>query len=499
MTNTQHPYTQILKVFTDREMAVIVQLKRFFELMEGDPFFNASVQTNNLSSIQIQRLKSIGINFDVRQLALLWKEPDIFSRYSDILKCSSTEAKIADGDVKAMRRYPLLDMWFHYCRLKKKLYLESRKTTSRISNNLPFQAWRQRRIAATKSELGLFGYHIDHPILSFELGDGCTIGCWFCAFSTKKLTRNYDYRSNKAVFREIIRRCVHLFGKEGAGMALLYYGTEPHDNPDYINFLHDYQSITGRPLCTSTTAGTDAAWIRQLIDFYRKWNYPWPRLSILSTKMLYEIHDLFSPDELRDVPMAMQIKGPKRKLVTSGRILQEQKGLKEREPGHYLEGIIPQGSIACTSGFLVNMAQKTIQLISPCYTTKEWPTGYRIFDSDTFEDAESFQKTIEALIRQNMPENPFPEEKVAFRDDLIYRQTSKGFDLISPNQIHHFHGPRLYHDFGNKASTSQLTYKELFDSLVDSGHHNPLVISHLIQQLFNAGLLNEVYRQLPRR
>jgi hypothetical protein len=42
--------------------------------------------------------------------------------------------------------------------------------------------------------------------------------------------------------------------------------------------------------------------------------------------MLFKIHELYSPEELRDVELLMQLKqGPRRK-VTAGRILKEQDG-----------------------------------------------------------------------------------------------------------------------------------------------------------------------------
>ncbi len=198
-------------------------------------------------------------------------------------------------------------------------------------------------------------------------------------------------------------------------MALLYYGTEPHDNPHYLDYIKDYGEITGEVVCTSTTAGTDAEWMRDLLAYYRQGNYPWPRLSVLSRGMMYKIHDLYSPDELRDVELLMQMKGHPRKKITGGRILKEESGLRDRGEGHYLEDAVPQGSIACVSGFLINLVHRTIQLVSPCYTCKQWPLGYRVFDEITFEDAQGFREGVKALIDRNMAEAPLPDNLAHFQ------------------------------------------------------------------------------------
>lgn len=493
---SKHAYTELLEHFSDEEMLTISQLKRFFEWMEGDPEFATAVMQNQLSQEQLDRLKAIGVLFDLKELSLIWEVPEIFVKYSLMLNCTCSDYEIDAESVERVKQYPLLSLWFKYSFYKKNLYLQSRKIIYRVPKNKKFDAWRLRRIASSRSELGLFGYHIDHPVFAFELGDGCSVGCWFCAFATKKLTKNFDYGENREYFSEIVHKCVDMFGKNPTAMALLYYGTEPHDNPDYINFIKDYHKITGHPVCTSTAVGTDAPWLRELIAYYREGGHPWPRLSVLSRKMLYKIHDLYEPHELRDVSLLMQMKDMKRCKVTGGRILEEQNGLKEREADHYLDSIVPQGSIACVSGFLVNMVRKTIELISPCYTSRQWPYGYRVFDEASFEDASGFQQAVETLIERNMPEHPFPEAKARFRDDLSYRQTETGFDLISPNQVHHFNGEAMYRDIGNLLAKGDMTYRELSDYLIDEKKYNPLVISTIVKQMFDSGLLNEIFHTM---
>ena len=46
------------------------------------------------------------------------------------------------------------------------------------------------------------------------------------------------------------------------------------------------------------------------------------------------------------------------------------------------------GTIACVSGFLFNMVERNVRLISPCNASERWPLGYRIYDEGTFTDGE---------------------------------------------------------------------------------------------------------------
>lgn len=496
VSDIQHPIS-----FSDEELSNIDQIKRFLEWLEGDPEFASAVTENALNDDQLTRLKNIGVHFDSEELSLIWEKPEIYLKL--VLQgtnVSHKEDKTTAEETKQIAQFPLLALWAKSIQQKNNSFCNSKNKVFKVPDNKKYDAWRTRRIASGKSELGKFGYMIDHPVFAFELGDGCSVGCWFCAFATRKLKQNFDYAENKAFFEQIVQSGVKLFGKKGAAMALLYYGTEPHDNPDYLDCIKEYHRITGEPLCTSTAVVTDAPWLREMIAYYREHKCSWPRLSVLSKELLYQIHDLYTPEELRDVSLLMQMKDHQRCKVTGGRILTEQNGLKERDAGHYTDSLVPQGSIACVSGFLVNMVHQTIKLISPCYTSEKWPYGYRVFDTLSFTDAADYQQAIETLIERNMPDCPPADARAAFRDDLDCRITEAGFDLISPNQIHHFkgnNGSKAYKDLGALIAQGELSYRELFERMIEHNRCNPLVITAMVKHLFDAGLLDELYNHVP--
>jgi radical SAM family RiPP maturation amino acid epimerase len=494
-TPTNHPYAHVLSAFNAEELANIVMLKRVFEWAQGDKDFADALSSGKFSDSQLARLRKIGVTFDIQELALLWSDPAF---QSELAACNCVrEADFSDAIQAQLKDFPLLGLWVRYVSLKNKIYRDMRRSIFRVPQSPAFDAWRWRRVLAARSELGYFGHIIDYPILAFELGDGCSVGCWFCAFATQKLKSNLDYKQYGDFFRKVAAACVSLFGRDEAAMALLYYGTEPHDNPNYLDFVKDYKKITGYATCTSTAVPGDAEWLRSLIRFYREDNQPWPRLSVLSKEMMFKIHDLYTPDELRDVELLMQMKEQPREKVSGGRILEEHQGMRDREAGSYMDGIVPQGSIACVSGFLVNMVRRDIQVVSPCYTCERWPYGYRVYDRATFKDADDFPEVVRTLIGRNMPPHPPAEAKARFRDDLVYKPTDEGFDLISPNQIHHFTGKEAVGPVGALIARGDLSYDRLDEELAATHRMNPLLAGMAINRLFEEGFLDELYAE-PR-
>ncbi len=487
----EYPYLWAMEPFPPEELSLIAQVKRLFECTQGDPDFRDDLASGSVSAERRDYLKRIGVTFELDEVAVAWENPETMSRFMAGIGYRFL-GDLPEELPEALNRSRPLRLWAQLALRRARIGRELFGKTVSVTENPAFDAWRSRRIASARSELGFFGLYIDHPTLAFELGDGCSVGCWFCAFATRKLKENFDYREHRELFRGVAQSCVDLFGKDAANAALPYYGTEPHDNPHYLDFIKDYAEITGGPVCTSTAVPTDTKWMRGLLTYYREWGLPWPRLSVLSKGMLRKIHELYSPDELRDTAMLMQMRDQPRPKVTGGRILEEQDGLRGRDAGNYLDACVPQGSISCVSGFLTNMVRRTIQVVSPCYTSERWPYGYRVHDELTFNDAEDFPRVVEQLIDRNMPNSPPEDMPARFRDDLVYRATDEGFDLTSPNQVHHFGGKKVYGVLGSLLTANGLTYRDLYETMTGIHGINPMVTLAAVKKLFDGGFLDEV-------
>ena len=284
-----------------------------------------------------------------------------------------------------------------------------------------------------------------------------------------------------------------------AGHGFLYWSTEPNDNPHYIDFMAEFERITGSTVCTAT-ARTDEDWVRNLIKFYRRGPVPWPRFSVLSRSIMYRMYKKFTPDDFRDVGMLMQQKdseeerakvpGGRDKMIAELDSYEDLRDLDVEERPKDLD--VPQGSIACISGFLVNVIERTLKLTSPCFTTQEYRYGYRVFAETTFEDADDFKRVLLEMIDRKMVLAPFRQMMMRFRDDLRYRARDDGFLLVSRNQVHKMRGNDAFPMLGELIHGGDLTYGELTDRLVDDYRCNPMVVSAAIKSLFDNGFLDEL-------
>lgn len=487
-------YLKVLEGFTQDELNKISQAKRFFECYDGYADFRESVNSGHFTDKQINRMKQIGIGFDLSEMSPLWENPDVIKDY---LSHTDGESQKNAQEQTALNQYPLLDLWLRFVLRRKAQHRDVCINRSLPTNSSRYEKWRNRRITSAESELGGFNHMIDHPALAFELTDGCSVQCWFCSFSAGKLIGVLDYEQNRSFFRDIVKSCTDILG-QAAGLALLYYASEPYDNPHYIDYMKDFADITGSDVCTSTAVCADKKWIDELIAFYTPKNLPWPRLSVLSEGMLGKIHDNHSPQQLLHVNMIMQMKSSERQKVSGGRIFEQKPDIRERGDTNRLPDFVPQGTIACVSGFYINLVTRDIKLVSPCYTTEKWPLGYRVFDKASFDTAEDFQQTIIQMIDRNMPENPPEDMPLKLRDDLVIKTFDDGFDLSSPNQIHHFRNKKIFRSLSGLLTGLPITFGEALSALLESGEYSFFEAQAALNNLFHNGFLDETVYSAKR-
>ena len=483
-------YKQTVGAFSREEMGILVQVKRFMECIGGDAQFRKDFEKGRYSAAFRRRLKDTGVQFDPEEMRLLCMggNGDAFMEYW--MNRQGDENSRAFE--KELEKAPLLKLWARWTQKQEARLKGSNPNLDPVLKSPRFNCWRQRRIAACKSELGYFGHNIDHPLFAFELSKGCSVGCWFCAFSADRLSAVFEYTpENLSLWRDIAQVGVDLF--DGfAGIALCYYATEPYDNPNYLDFVRDYYQITESVVCTATAVPLkNPDWFRSLITFYRENTLPWPRISVLSPSMLKKIHETYTPEELRDVELLMQMRASVRPKARSGRTLNrdvERLGGLPRAAHKGIEYV--QGSISCMTGFLVNMVDRTIKLVSPCHATEKWPRGYRVFAEDTFTDAENYRTVIQGMIQDRMQENISVEMLLSFRDDLKHVPRPDGFSLISPNQRHHFTGRPFLITLGEFIAGGDKTFGQIYDALFENGAP-ALAVSMTVKDLFDQGLLDE--------
>ena len=496
-------YAHTFADFSPDEVRVSAEAKRFFECYEGDRDFRAAVEAGGKFTDQQRRmLKDVGVTFEPEAMELLWLQPDLFDRFP-LLVARHASFEDAPSDFHALLApYRELRLWLRWRhRIDRGGMIQKFRASAMTTLSPEYTAWRFRRVAAVRSELGSFGWALDHPCHAVEMAVGCSVRCPFCAFDAGNLQTVFDFSrpENRERVRAVATGMARVLGWP-AGHGMLYWSTEPHDNPHYVKLLAFWQELTGAMLCTATArAGVD--WVRELIDYYSTGPVPWPRISVLSRGMMRRLHTTFSPMELRDTQLLMQQKDAEahRTKVPGGRErmlrqLVDADDLRDVDFENLPEGFEPpQGSIACISGTLVNMVKRTVKLISPCYTTMQYRYGYRVFDETTFDDGpEGFEAALERIIGRSMVARPYPEMPMRWRDDLKAVPQPDGFTLLSPTTRRDFRKGDLHVHTGGLIGRGDLTYEQIFDALSDNPRIGPIVALSMLDSLFRKGLLCEL-------
>lgn len=277
-------------------------------------------------------------------------------------------------------------------------FVEGRARKSALARlrNLPadprFHDWTLRQIHRCEREMGERGRFMGHLPVAYELSNGCSVGCAFCALSAGRLAGIFRHTDeNAALWREVLASAHAVIG-DAASRATLYCATEPLDNLDYERFLEDFYGEFGRIPQTTTAAATrDIERTRHLLRWGQQ-TYPhFDRLSVLSKQDFDLLVAAFSPEELIFTDLLSQFEeAPICNLVKAGRNRDANEGTA--------------GTIACVSGFIVNMCTRTVRLVTPVVASDKHPTGELVYETVSFADGEDFGRAIEGLIERHMHE-----------------------------------------------------------------------------------------------
>jgi radical SAM family RiPP maturation amino acid epimerase len=287
----------------------------------------------------------------------------------------------------------------------------------------------------------------------------------------------------------------------------LYWASDPLDNPDYERFCDDFFEVVGTyPLFTTALAHKDPERTRALIDRARGRGARINRFSILTLKQLDQVHAAFSAEEL--LPIELITLNQESLIVKSNAGRFRQRALKRPEivdqerakigPRHRtaeeLAKVQVPTSIACVSGFLFNMVDRSVRLISPCRASDRWPLGYLVFAEGTFTGPADLRRLLRGMRDDHMPEELAPRAPVAFRRDLEFRRTERGFEVWTP-----FGGLRYgdrgrssyFGDLGELLRTGSFSPAEVADRLFDLHGVLPGDTRETLDRMFERGLLAE--------
>lgn len=284
-------------------------------------------------------------------------------------------------------------------------------------DNKAMNKWRDRQIGRCNIQLGARVTAIIQSVLTFEIADGCSVGCEFCGLNAGRLKSVYRYTDENAkLFKDIITYMKELLGN-AAGHATLYFASEPLDNPDYELFNRDFVEVYGRiPQITTAAAMRHKERLHKLIKELNEDGNTIYRFSVLSRDIFKQIMEEFTAEELTLVELLPQFEeAPGNHFAKVGRCAESDEEYDD--------------TISCISGFVVNMARKEIRLTTPTTASKENPTGEIILFKGNFEDFDSFKEMINYCIKTFMSNVLGPNEGFRLRKGVTF-ETKDGKDLI---------------------------------------------------------------------
>lgn len=254
-----------------------------------------------------------------------------------------------------------------------------------------FRAWRERQIARCARELDQANEQaMMHLPVAFELSQGCSVGCWFCGFSAPKLAQVFAAtQENRALWREILNALAGVCGP-AAGRGICFWATDPLDNPDYETFCEDFYEVLGRfPNTTTALAHKQTERTRRLLEQSWRRDCEFNRFSVLSLGSLRRIHQAFSPEELLRVEIVPQMAEAFALKARAGRAQDRPERVRQQP-----------ATIACVSGFLINLPMRQARLISPCGADERFPLGYRQHSRLDFQDISQLREWLQSQTEQ---------------------------------------------------------------------------------------------------
>lgn len=324
-----------------------------------------------------------------------------------------------------------------------------------------FKGWRERQIARSSVMCHPSTHNsIVHAPICFELSKGCSVGCWFCGISAPRLSDIFAYnQENAKLWKEVLELTRNLLGYD-TDEGFCYWATDPLDNPDYEKFCTDFYEVVGVfPQTTTAQPLKNIERTRALLKLSTEKGCKLNRFSILSLKMFNQVHEEFSAEELQYVKLILQ--NPESVLIKAnvGKVRERNKIKPDKSQDHFNNSF--QETIACVTGFLFNMVDCSVKLISPCPADDRWPNGYIIYDEGTFYDIKSLKILLEKMITNNMYLSVRANDLIRFRWGLKYESLSDGFQLSTRYLTRKFRHQSYLKELGEIIQQGDKTAEEI--------------------------------------
>ncbi|MEQ8766383.1 MAG: radical SAM family RiPP maturation amino acid epimerase [Planctomycetota bacterium] len=444
-------------------------IKRCIEILRGDGDVRARCEASPQALEELMR--DHGVAIDPSLLAGLWK------------------LQPTEEEKERSRHAPELAEWWALANRRNDYVKKLRDLPDR--DDTPFRSWRRRQIARCEIELhDALNKGLPHVAVAIELSSGCSVGCWFCGISADKFQGSLAFdEAGRTLWRGVLDALQDQLG-DGLGSAALYWATDPTDNEDYLKFSEDFYQVTGHlPQATTARPLKNIAWTRDMIRLRQDLGIGGvDRFSLLSTKELRGVHEEFSPEDLQNVEFVYHNKGAlgdDQMKTKAGRA--RVRAENSSRPLTFNES---QDTIACVTGFLVNLVEKRIRLISPCAVSEQWPDGFRVYADAQFESPEHLRRILAEWNEKVFTHDALDRPVLGFHRAASYEPTDTGFTLSTRYKTRRIEGAPEIRFLGDRLSERRWTRQEILDQGTRAGFALLSLVS-VLGQLCQHGLLDD--------
>jgi radical SAM family RiPP maturation amino acid epimerase len=455
-TKKQAPIVIRGEKLSESDFQNFCQIKRFYERWVADKNFRDSFLLNPSQSLDTYKL-----NICIEDVRPLWD--DNFEMNTSQNKRHLYFNAFSDSSL----------------RIKDKLDI------NKVVGDSRFGAWKNKQINRCNSQFHP-QYHnaIGHYPVCFELSKGCSVGCWFCGISAPKLGDIFLHNEENSILWKSALKLVKKYAGDDASSGFCYWASDPLDNPDYERFCTDFHEVLGGfPYTSTAQAHKYPERVKKLMDLSFEKGRNVNRFSVLSLKVLNQLHSQFTAEELVTVELAFQNPEALSRKASTG------KASRINDEGQ--ESI--QSSIACVTGFLFNMVECTVKLISPCPASKEWPDGYIVFDEGRFSNITELEVLLEKMISDQTSDDIALDSCPTFRNDLEYKVLGNGFQLSTRFITYKFGNYPYIQDLGNILKNGCLSTNDIIPSMEKIGLQKSDTL-YLLNKLSNKGVIKNVKR-----
>jgi radical SAM family RiPP maturation amino acid epimerase len=378
---------------------------------------------------------------------------------------------------------------------EKLLHREGLRARECVPEHPVQRAWRQRHVMRSFTHLGPRNFDgLIHAPFAIEVSAGCSVGCWFCGVSAERKKSDFLYTpENAELWRGVLTALRKQHG-EAAKTGFAYWATDPLDNPDYEKLCLDMAEICGRfPQTTTAQVQRHVERTRALLPLSEDHGCTINRFSVLTLRQFNTVMENFSAEELLHCEIVAQNNEASHIQGNSGKARGAKRLAKSAE-AHGVQGNswseVP-GTIACVTGWLINMVEQRIRLITPCPSSDRWPDGYWIYDDRHFRDAAEFASHLEDMTERHMTTTLRASSPARIRRDM--RVTCDGKTLVAQGFSANTTVSGLPHldELASALTSNQTTAGELAIDFEDR-HNIPAERTMLVlNQIFDAGALDE--------